>query len=100
MRPRLIGERPPALERTATSGLCAVETLPAHARPIWRRWRHTTVGALVAATKSRELFCKDIVMKTIHRLFAIAMAMAAAACWTRPVLGAESLQTRLAATKV
>ena len=37
-------------------------------------------------------------MKTVYRLFAIAMA--AAAFWTLPVLGAESLKTRLATTKV
>ena len=37
-------------------------------------------------------------MKTVYRLFAIAMA--AAASWTLPVLGAESLKTRLATTKV
>src|SRR5262245_30884913 len=37
-------------------------------------------------------------MKTIHRL--LATAMAAAACWTLPALGAETLKTRLAATKV
>ena len=36
-------------------------------------------------------------MTTIHRLFAIT---AAAALWTLPVLGAESLKTRLSATKV
>jgi kynurenine formamidase len=37
-------------------------------------------------------------MKTVYRLFAIAVA--AAAFWTLPVLGAESLKTRLATTKV
>jgi kynurenine formamidase len=37
-------------------------------------------------------------MKTVYRLFAIAMA--AAASWTLPVLGAESLKIRLTTTKV